>query len=143
MVELLSPDQEAVRGPLDNLGDGCVPGVAGASLDGDGEGDQVGRQVLWRGAGVASSPFSIGEEGRPPALKGWRGRQWEGLTIGIGTEEAFEFPREDGADPGTDVDIPLGTKAVESPEQEGLDAAMDPGSFHEPNMLSHVSRPPA
>ncbi len=48
-------DQDEIRGTIQDLGDGGVPGVSGASLDGDGEAFEFG----WEGAGVsleASSP---------------------------------------------------------------------------------------
>lgn len=43
LIESLGPDENAVQGSLDDPGDDRVPGVPGASLDGDGEADEVSR----------------------------------------------------------------------------------------------------
>ena len=54
-MESLRLGQDEIRGTLQNLGDGGVPGISGASLNGDVEAFKVG----WEGAGVpleASSP---------------------------------------------------------------------------------------
>ena len=66
-------DQDEIRGTLEDFGDGGVPGVSGASLDGDGE----AFEVVWEGAGVsleASSPDTTLQPGRGPSRDGFAGR---------------------------------------------------------------------
>ena len=117
-MESLGMDQDEIRGTLQDLGDGGVPGVSGASLDGDGEACEVG----WEGAGVpleASSPATTLQPGRGPSRDGFWGRSLDrrGQLIragGSGTELAVEGLVDEGAQPGTDVEVPLGAEALET-----------------------------
>ena len=85
MIESSGADQDAVRGPLDDLGNGRVPGFAASGPDGDGEADEVQRQ----GSGIATrieiTPGAIGETGRPPALEGCRRRRRGAIGAGGGS----------------------------------------------------------
>ena len=113
----LGADQEAVREPLDDLGNGCVPGVAGAGGHGDGE----AIEVCGEGAGVAleaSSPDAALDLGRGPSRDRVRGLgldRGEGLlgSGGSGTELAIEGLVDEGAQPGADVEVPFGAEALE------------------------------
>ena len=72
MMEFWGMDQDEIRGVLEDLGDGGVPGVSGASLDSDGEAFEFG----WERAGVpleASSPDTILQLGRGPSRDGFGG----------------------------------------------------------------------
>ena len=121
-------DQDEIRGTLQDLGDGGVPGVSGVSHDGDGEACEVG----WEGAGVsleASSPATTLQPGRGPSRDGLGGRSLDrrGQLIrvgGSGTELAVEGLVDEGAQPGTDVEVPLGAEALEPLTGFGRDADM-------------------
>ena len=94
-------DQDEIRGTLEDFGDGGVPGVSRASLDGNGEAFEVG----WEGAGVcleASSPVTILQPGRGPSGDGFgvSGLDWRDQLIrvrGSGTELAVEGLVDEGA----------------------------------------------
>ena len=121
-------DQDEIRGTLQDLGDGGVPEVSGASLDGDGEAFEVG----WEGAGVpleASSPDTTLQLGRGPSRDGFGGRSLDrhGQLIrvgGSGTELAVEGLVDEGAQPGADVEVPLGAEALETLTGFGRDTDM-------------------
>ena len=121
-------DQGEIRGTLQHLGDGGVPGVSGASLDGDGEAFEVG----WEGAGVsleASSPDTILQPGRGPSGDGFgvHGLDRRDRLIRVrrsGTELAVEGLIDEGAQPGADVEVPLGAEALETLTGFGRDADM-------------------
>ena len=74
LVESSGADQEAVRGLLDDRGDGRVPGFAVSGPDGNGEADELQGQGLGVRPRVEASPGAIGEPGRPPAFEGHRRR---------------------------------------------------------------------
>ena len=128
MDEFLSPDQDVVREPLDDLGDGRDPGVPAAGPDGDGEALEVGGE----GAGVpleASAPDAALNLGRGPSRDRVRGRgldRGEGLlgSRGRGTELAIEGLVDEGAQPGADVEVPFGAEALEALTGIGRDADM-------------------
>ena len=128
LMESLGLDQDEIRGTLQDLGDGGVPGVSGASLDGDGETFKVG----WEGAGVAleaSSPATTLQPGRGPSGDGFGGRSLDrsGRLIragGSGTELAVEGLVDEGAQPSADVEMPLGAEALEPLTGFGRDADM-------------------
>ena len=111
-------DQDEIRGTFQDLGDGGVPGVSGASLDGDGEAFEVG----WEGAGVsleASSPATTLQPGRGPSGDGFGGRSLDRRSRlirsgGSGTELAVEGLIDEGAQPGADVEVALGAEALEA-----------------------------
>ena len=111
-------DQDVIRGTLEDIGDGGVPGVSGASLDGDGEAFEFG----WEGAGVpleASSPDTTLQSGRGPSRDGFgvRGldRRDQFIRVrGSGTELAVEGLIDEGAQPGPDVEVPLGAEELET-----------------------------
>ena len=121
-------DQDEIRGTLQDLGDGGVPRVSGASLDGDGE----TLEVAWEGAGVpleASSPATTLQPGRGPSGDGFggRGHDRRGRLIrvrGRGTELAVEGLVDEGAQPCADVEVPLGAEALEALTGLGRDADM-------------------
>ena len=121
-------DQDEIRGALEHLGDSGVPAVAGASLDGDGEAFEVG----WEGAGVpleASSPDTALQPGRGPSRDGFEGhgldRRDRLIRVGgSGTELAVEGLVDEGAQPGADVEVPLGAEALETLTGLGRDADM-------------------
>ena len=121
-------DQDEIRGTFEDFGDGGVPGVSGASLDGDGEAFEVG----WEGAGVpleASSPDTILQPDRGPSRDGFGGRGLDRRdqlirVRGNGTELAIEGLIDEGAHPGADVEVPLGAKEVEPLTGFGRDADM-------------------
>ena len=127
-MESLGLDQDEIRGTLEDFGDGGVPGVSRASLDGDGEAFEVG----WEGAGVpleASSPATILQPGRGPSGDGFgvRGLDPRGRLIrvgGRGTELAVEGLVDEGAQPGADVEVALGAEALEALTGLGRDADM-------------------
>ena len=118
LAKSLGPDQEAVWGSLDDLGNGCDPGVPGAGGDGDGE----AIEVCGEGAGVAleaSSPDAALDLGRGPSRDRVRGLgldRGEGLlgSGGSGTELAIEGLVDEGAQPGADVEVTLGAEALEA-----------------------------
>ena len=121
-------DQDEIRRTLEDFGDGGVPGVSRASLDGDGEAFEVG----WEGAGVSlevSPPATILQPGRGPSGDGFRvrGLDWRDRSIrvrGNGTELAVEGLVDEGAQPGADVEVPLGAEALETLTGLGRDADM-------------------
>ena len=121
-------DQDEIRGTLQHLGDGGVPGVSRASLDGDGEAFEVG----WEGAGVsleASSPATTLQLGRGPSRDGFGGLGLDrpGRLIragGSGTELAVEGLVDEAAQPGADVEVALGAEALETLTGFGRDADM-------------------
>ena len=114
--------------PLDDLGNGCVPGVAGAGGHGDGEAFEVGGE----GAGVpleARPPDAALDLGRGPSRDRVRGGgldRSEGLlgSGGSGTELAIEGLVDEGAQPGADVEVTLGAEALEALTGIGRDADM-------------------
>ena len=115
-------------GSLDDLGNGCVPGVPGAGRHGDGE----AIEVCGEGAGVpleARPPDAALDLGRGPSRQGVRRRgldRSEGLlgSRGRGTELAIEGLVDEGAEPGADVEVPLGAEALEALTGIGRDADM-------------------
>ncbi len=119
-------DQDEIRGMLQDLGDGGVPGVSGASLDGDGEACEAG----WEGAGVsleASSPATTLQPRRGRSSNGFGGRSLDrrGQLIrvgGSGTELAVEGLDDEGAQLGADFEVPLGAEALETLTGFGRDA---------------------
>ena len=121
-------DQDEIRGTLQDLGDGGVPGVSGASLNGDGEAFEVG----WEGAGVpleASSPATALQPCRGPSRDGFGGRSLDRRDRlirvgGSGTELAVEGLVGEGAQPGAEVEVPLGAEALEPLTGFGRDADM-------------------
>ena len=128
LVELVSADQDEAGGPLEDLGDGGVPGVSGAGLDGDGEAFEACRE----GADVsleASAPGAALDPGGDPSGDGFRGR---GLdrggrllhSVGRGPELTIEGLIDEGAEPGAEVEVPLGAKALEALTGLGRDADM-------------------
>ena len=82
MIESSGTDQEAVGGPLDDLGNAGVPGFATSGPDGDGEADEVLGQGTGIGTRVEASPGAIGETGRPPAFDGRRRRRRGAIGAG-------------------------------------------------------------
>ena len=127
MIEFSGTDQDEGGGPLEDLGDGGVPGVAGAGLDGDGEAFEVSRE----GAGIsleASSPGTALDPGRGPSRDGFRGRGLDHVGPigggGKGTELAIEGLIDEGAEPGAEVEVALGAEALEALAGRGRDADM-------------------
>ena len=128
LLESLGVDQDEIRGTLQDFGDGGVPGVSGASLDGDGEAFEVG----WEGAGVsleASSPATTLQPGRGPSRDGFGGHSLDRCTqlIRVGgsrTELAVEGLADEGAQPGADVEVALGAESLEALTGLGRDADM-------------------
>ena len=126
LMESLGLDQDEIRGTLQDVGNGGVPGVARASLDGDGDAYKVG----WEGAGVpleARSPATTLQPGRCPSGDGFGGRDIDrrGRLIragGSGAELAVEGLVDEGAQPGADVEVPLGAEALEALTGLGRDA---------------------
>lgn len=116
-MEPWGPDQDEMRGTLEDFRDGGVPEVSGASLDGDGEALEVG----WEGAGVslkASSPPATFQLGRGPSgdgfgVRGLARRDRLTRVRGSGTELAVEGLVDEGAQPGADVEVQLGAEALE------------------------------
>ena len=114
--------------PLDDLGNGCVPGVPGAGRHGDLEALEVGRE----GAGVPLEPRAPDAAlylGRGPSREGDRRRgldRGEGLLDSrrSGTELAIEGLVDEGTQPGADVEVPLGAEALEALTRFGRDADM-------------------
>ena len=127
-MESLGLDQDEIRGTLQDLGDGGVPGVSGASLDGDGD----ACKVAWEGAGVpleASSPATTLQPGRGPSGDGFGGRGLDGRgrlirVRGSGTEFAVEGLVDEGAQPCADVEMPLDAEALETLTGFGRDSDM-------------------
>ena len=121
-------DQDEIHGPLEEFGDGGVPGVSGASLDGDGEACEVG----WEGAGVsllANSPATLLQPSRRPSRDGFGGRSLDrrGQLIragGSGTELAVERLVDESAQLGANVEVPLGAEALETLADFGRDTGM-------------------
>ncbi len=91
-MQSLGTDQEAVGGPLDDLGNGCGPGFTASGPDGDGETDELLGQGLGIGTRVEASPGAIGEAARPPALEGCRRRR----RCAIGAGGGFRREAEEG-----------------------------------------------
>ena len=118
LMESWGMDQDEIRGTLQHLGDGGVPGVSGASLDGDGEACEVG----WERAGVpleASSPATTLQLGRGPPRDGFGGLGLDRRDRFIrvrrgGTELAVEGLVDEGAQPCADVEVALGAEALET-----------------------------
>lgn len=94
-------DQDEIRGTLQELGDGGVPGVSGASLDGVGE----AFEVSWEGAGgplEASSPATTLQPGRGPSRDRFGGHSLDrraqlSRVGGCRTELAVEDLVDEGA----------------------------------------------
>ena len=114
--------------PLDDVGNGGVPGVPGAGRHGDLE----ALEVCGEGAGVAleaSAPDAALDLGRGPSRDRVRGRgldRGEGLlgSGGSGTELAIEGLIDEGTQPGADVEVAFGTEALEALTGIGRDADM-------------------
>ena len=128
LIEFLSADQGAVRRPLDDLGNGRVPGFTAAGPDGDGEAIKVcgeGTSISLK----ASAPDAALDLGRGPSRDRDRRRgldRSEGLlgSRGRGTELAIEGLVDEGAQPGADVEVVLGAEALEALPRFGRDADM-------------------
>ena len=128
-MESLGLDQDEIRGTLEDLGDGGLPGVSRASLDGNGEAFEFGRE----GAGVpleASSPDATLQPGRGPSGDGFRvsglARCKRLIRVGgSGTELAVEGIIDEGTQPGADVEVPLGAEELETLTGFGRDADMN------------------
>ena len=85
-------DQDEIRGTLEDFGDGGVPGLSEASLDGDSEAFEVGWEVRvspWKREPQAP-PFSLaevhpgmGSGARPCPARPAHSRRWErNLNVG-------------------------------------------------------------
>ena len=102
MIESLSSDQNAVGGPLDDLGNGRFPGFPVPGC----HGNDKAFEVFGEGAGVAlevRAPFPIGEASRFPAGE-WSVGCWS-VSLVLSGEFVVEGITDEAADPGTDVDI--------------------------------------
>lgn len=95
LIEFLGTDQEMVRGPLDDLGNGSGPGIAASRPDGGGEADEILGQDHWIATRIEAFPGAIGEVGRPPAFEGLR-RQRQGTLNGGRPEPSLGRHREHG-----------------------------------------------
>ena len=137
-------DHDEIRRTLDDLGDGGVPGVSGASLDGDGEAFEIG----WEGAGVpleASSPATILQPGRGPSTDGFRrcglaSRHRLTRVGGSGTEFAVEGLVDEGAQLGADVEVPPGAEALEPLAGFGRDADMKRYTVQHKDTQQHIEQ---
>ena len=92
VVESSGADQEAVGGPLDDLGNGRGSEFTASGPDGDGEAAELLGQGLETGTRVEASPGAIGETGRPPALEGRSPRR----RCAIGAGGKFGREAEEG-----------------------------------------------
>ena len=121
-------DQDAVSRPLDDPGDGRPPAVSVSGRHGDGEAFKLGRED----AGVAleaGAPEGVLHPGRGPSGERIRGWILESdcrlVRSSSGTELAIESFLDEGAQPGAEVEVVLGSEAPEALAGLGRDADVE------------------
>ena len=100
-------DQDEIRGTIEHLGDGGVPGVVEASLDCDSEAFAGG----WEGAGLTGATNSS-------------------ASVGAGPNSRSTASSPDGVQPGADVEVPMGAVTLETLTGFGRDADMKWNTVH-------------
>ena len=127
-------DQNPVGGPLEDPGNGRPPAVPVSGPHDDGE----AFKVCGKGADVAleaGAPDITLYLGRGPPGQRIRGRA---LSSGSGTEFAVEGFIDEGPQPGTGVEVALGSEAPEALAGFGRDADMERNIVLHKDTLQHM-----